>query len=139
MKAPHLLTGRGGEDAAEAFARDKGWIVLARNWRQGRLELDLVCRDGDQVVFVEVKPRDARGMPRPDEALTPRKQRNLVRAARAWLAAHDAWASPCRFDLVSVTRGDGRGDIWNLEHFSHVIELEARDLMGGSHTAWQPW
>ena len=68
-----------------------GMELLDCNWRSGRLELDIVCRDGDTVVFVEVKTRSGSTYGGPAAALTPAKQRTLCRAARAWLAAHDAW------------------------------------------------
>ncbi|MGE4296684.1 MAG: YraN family protein [Desulfovibrionaceae bacterium] len=139
MAARHLTTGRAGEDAAERHLTHKGWTVLARNWRprdragQGSLELDLVCREKGRkgaIVFVEVKTRAAGGLARPDQALTPAKQRNLVRAAGLWLSENNAWDKPCRFDLVAVTPvPDGEPVI---EQFTNVIDMESS---GG----WQPW
>lgn len=108
--------------------------MLDRNWRQGRLELDLVCRDGETVVFVEVKSRKARGQGSPAEAVTPAKQRVLGRAAQAWLAAHQAWQSPCRFDVVCVLRD---GDILRLEHHRHAFDFSP--ALDSGHAPWQPW
>ncbi len=112
--------GSRGEDAAEAHLRRAGWRILARNWRQGRLELDLVCEDGDELVFVEVRTRSAGAMVGPAESVTPAKQRSLIRAARAYLAAHDAWERSCRFDVVCITAGD----TLNLEHIRHAYECD---------------
>ncbi|MCH5278028.1 MAG: YraN family protein [Desulfovibrionaceae bacterium] len=131
--------GHEGEEAAARHLRGLGWKILDRNWRGGHLELDLVCREGDTLVFVEVKTRGADDPALPAEAFTPVKQRRVVRAARAWLAAHQAWNSPCRFDLAGVTRtADGR---YHTELTRHVIELssDAGHPVGGGHTAWQPW
>ncbi len=134
MPAGHLRRGRRGEDAARAFLRDKGMDVLTRNWRGRRGELDLVCKDGDTLVFVEVKTRDRAGMATPHDALTAEKRRRLSRAAAEYLSRHDAWDTPCRFDLVAVTvGGDGRGA--DIEHVENAFVLEGQGGSGG----WQPW
>lgn len=130
----HLRLGRKGEDAARSLLERSGMKVLARNWREGRLELDIVCRDGDTIVFVEVKTRSQTTHGGPAAALTPAKQRTLYRAARAWLAAHDAWSSPCRFDVVCVVR---EGDTLHLEHCRHAFECES--TVDSGNATWQPW
>lgn len=130
--------GRRGEEAAARLLAAKGFTVLARNWRRERLELDIVCRDGDTLVFVEVKSRRSGSLARPDEAVTPRKRRTLVRAARAWLAAEEAWSRPCRFDVVTVTACGP--DSLHLEHIPHAFSLDdAGTAVDCGHTAWQPW
>ena len=127
-------TGFQGEEIAAGFLQDKGWELLARNWRHGSYELDLVCRDGDTVVFVEVKTRDQGGLTRPDQAFTREKQRRMIKAAQYWLAEHKAWSSPCRFDLVCV---NVRQEHYQTELISHVVELGQTSHRG--HAAWQPW
>ena len=130
--------GHEGEEAVARFLKKKGWRILDCNWRHARLELDLVCRDGDTVVFVEVKTRASGGMTGSVDAFTPEKQRRITRAAQAWLTEHDAWNKPCRFDLASVTLQDGH---YTTELFSHVIELGSGPghAYGRGNTAWQPW
>lgn len=108
--------------------------LLDRNWREGRLELDLVCRDGDTIVFVEVKTRASAERGGPEGALTPAKQRSLSRAAQAWLAAHEAWDAPCRFDVVCLVARDGT---FSAEHYRHAFDF-APSLDRG-HAPWQPW
>ena len=120
--APHLRLGRAGEEAAAAEARARGWIILDRNWRYGHLELDLVCEDRGEIGFLEVRTRTERYLVSPAESLTPEKCRRLVRAAQAWLGAHDAWERPCRFDLACVTAADGGDGPYRTEILSHVIE-----------------
>ena len=131
---PHLALGRRGEDAAAAILLRAGMHILDRNWREGRLELDLVCKDGDTVVFVEVKTRATAGRGGPEGALTQAKQRSLSRAAQAWLAAHEAWDTPCRFDVVALVACDGT---FSAEHYRHAFDF-APSLDSG-HAPWQPW
>lgn len=131
--APHLARGQAGEDAAAAHLRRAGYAILARNWRVRSLELDLVCRDGQTVVFVEVKTRGPGSLATPAEGLSPAKMNRLARAAAHWLSAHDAWDRPCRFDLVAVREENGR---LAVEHEQDVFDLsQALPRQGG----WQPW
>lgn len=130
----HLNLGRKGEEAARKLLQRNGMELLDCNWRSGRLELDIVCRDGDTVVFVEVKTRSGSTYGGPAAALTPAKQHTLCRAARAWLAAHDAWSSPCRFDVVCIVR---EGDTLHLEHCRHAFECEPS--VDSGNATWQPW
>ncbi len=94
--------GARGERIAAAFLADAGLRVLDRNWRCREGELDLVARDGDALVFCEVKTRRGTGFGSPVEAVTPAKQRRLRTLARRWLAAHDEHAPDLRFDVVGV-------------------------------------
>ena len=128
MPARHLEIGRQGEDAAAALLEAKGLSLLARNLRLDRLELDLVCQDGDTLVFVEVKTRAEGSLATPAEGLTTQKRSRLLRAAKLYLSRHDAWERPCRFDLVSVLVRAGR--VHAVEHSENVLSGE-----GG----WQPW
>lgn len=94
-----------GEDAAARHLESEGFRVLERNWRHGRLELDLVCRDRDTLVFVEVKTRGRGSRGCASQALSREKCSRLVRAASQYLSAHDLWDMPCRFDLAAVSEG----------------------------------
>lgn len=76
-------------------------VILDRNWRSGRRELDLVARDGEVVAFVEVKTRGP-GPAAPLEAIGPAKRRDLRRAAEAWIHDHPGVGLEFRFDAVGV-------------------------------------
>jgi putative endonuclease len=99
---PRQRLGRRGESLAEAALAAAGLEILDRNFRLRSGELDLVARDGDTIVFVEVKARRARGYGDPAEAVTPRKIRRLARTALAWLQRHDCLDRTCRFDVVEL-------------------------------------
>jgi putative endonuclease len=91
-----------GERIAAAYLTDRGLRVLDRNWRCRDGELDIVAREGDALVFCEVKARSGVGFGDPVEAVGPRKQRRLRTLAQRWLAAHDEHAPELRFDVVGV-------------------------------------
>ena len=94
--------GAHGERIATAYLTDAGLRMLDRNWRCREGELDIVAREGDALVFCEVKTRRGVGYGHPVEAVTPPKQRRLRLLAQRWLAAHDEHAPELRFDVVGV-------------------------------------
>ncbi|GAB7082208.1 YraN family protein [Megalodesulfovibrio paquesii] len=133
--SPHLQLGREGEAAAARFLAAAGLRVLDRNWREGRLELDLVCEAPDgTVVFVEVRTRADAAHGDPAETVTLVKQRQLIKAAGAWLSAHDSWGRPCRFDVLAVRN---RQEPFSITHHPHAFEVA--DALDRGHTHWQPW
>ena len=96
-----------GENIAVTYLTDAGLRVLDRNWRCREGEIDLVARDGDALVFCEVKTRRGTGYGHPLEAVTRAKQIRLRTLAQRWLAAHAEHAPDLRFDVVGVLlRGD---------------------------------
>lgn len=95
-------TARWGEALAAWFLRFKGYRVEARNWRCPQGELDLVCRDGETLVFVEVKTRGGGTAGDPEDAVDRRKQQRLVRLANAYLAHLGGEMPPCRFDVIAI-------------------------------------
>lgn len=133
-RTPKRRLGDAGEQAACNLLRQKGYAVLARNWRFGRLELDIVCRDGSTIVFAEVKTRTRGSLALPGEAVDLRKRKSLFKAARAWLARHDAWDAPCRFDVVCVTHSDNS---FTAEHIENAFTVSG--FVDGGNAAWQPW
>ena len=94
--------GQRGEDVAAAFLVDRGLVVLERNWRCREGELDLVARDGDALVFCEVKTRRGDSHGAPVESVVAAKARRLRQRAAQWLRAHGVRPAEVRFDIVSV-------------------------------------
>lgn len=80
--------GRRGEDLAAQFLSDAGYTIIDRNWRCPRGEIDLVARDGNDTVFIEVKTRSSTAFGHPFEAITTQKLARLKRLAHAWCDAH---------------------------------------------------
>lgn len=140
--------GQAGENAAATHLSGKGFRILARNWRKGSLELDIICEVHENfaqkilghktLVFVEVRTRTIYGKLTPAESFTPRKARSFLRAVRAWLAETGRWESPCRCDLVSVIAA-GEPPSFSVEHTPNVIEFDSLTSARGGNTPWQPW
>jgi putative endonuclease len=99
----HLRLGTRGERLAARFLRRNGYKILYRNFR-GRSggEIDLVCRDGDTLVFVEVKTRRREEFGRPFAAVSREKQKRISRGGLAWLRLLDNPEILFRFDVVEV-------------------------------------
>jgi len=95
--------GQRGEKLAEGFLRKQGMKTVARRYRTPVGELDLVMREGETIVFVEVKTQRDTRYQEPQERVRADKRRKLLKAAR-WFVAQKPWADPpCRFDIVAVT------------------------------------
>jgi putative endonuclease len=94
----------GERRAVEYLTGEAGMRVLARNWRCADGEIDIVARDGDSIVFIEVKTRRGSGFGPPAEAVVAEKRRRLRRLAAAWLRGNPVGACEVRFDVVSVLR-----------------------------------
>lgn len=99
--AKHLQTGSFGEQLALDLIHRLGWPVVAKNWRHGHLEIDLVAKDGPALVFIEVKTRRSLNYGTPDSFVTPAKQRKLWQAAEAFMIEHQhTWE--IRFDIIAI-------------------------------------
>jgi putative endonuclease len=103
-----IVLGQWGEDLAAKHLERSGYELLARNWRCKSGEIDIVCKAGGVVVFVEVKTRSGTGFGEPASAVTPVKARRLKGLAAQWLAQTrpKGWCD-VRFDVISVVRRPG--------------------------------
>jgi putative endonuclease len=104
--APRARLGASGERLAAATLEREGYVVLARNWRCAFGEIDLVARDGAELVFVEVKARRGLRMGSPEEAVTPAKRRKLLASAQTYLAERGEEQRAYRFDVVAIELDD---------------------------------
>ena len=111
-------SGHHGEAIAAHYLALRGYTLLARNARCSDVEVDLLARDGDCLVLVEVKLRTHRVV-RARDAVAPQQERRLLRAASTLLARHD-WAEQVRLDLVAIDH-DRNGECLHLEHLRGVL------------------
>lgn len=121
-KPLHLERGNLGEDAAQQHLRSLGFEILARNYRGGPGEIDLIVRDPHCLVFVEVKTRTAGGWLRPAAAVNLRKQKLLSSSALHYLRQTGNPRVRIRFDIVEVLLRDGR--VNEVRHLANAFPLQ---------------
>lgn len=118
--AEHNELGKWGEDEAACYLQDAGYVIVERDWKIGRRDLDIIAisPQGDTLVVVEVKTRTEQEYQKPEEAVDKRKMRNLAIAA-------NAYAKEChidknmRFDIISIV---GKGhQVESLEHLKDAF------------------
>jgi putative endonuclease len=114
--AQHNDLGKQGEDIAYRYLIEKGYVILERNWRIGRKELDIVTLDGDILVIVEVKTR-ATTEEYPAELLSRQKKKNLLTAGEAYLLSRNL-QHELRLDLILIT-----GPELNVEHIQEAVNF----------------
>lgn len=95
-------SGTHGEEIACAYLQKRGLRLIQRNYRAGRYEIDLVMREGETLVFVEVKARSGKGAILGREAVNRTKQRHIITAAQLYLKQNNAFDDTVRFDVAEV-------------------------------------
>lgn len=103
---PDVLGGR-GENVAARYLRNQGFKIIVRNFRCAVGEVDIIARDGDTLVFVEVKTR-AYDDPTPEDQVNQVKQHQVTKAARFYLSRYGVPQPPARFDVVAVVWPKGQ-------------------------------
>ena len=117
--------GQQGEAYAAAALSELHYTILARNWRTRTGELDIIARDGEWLVFVEVRARRRRHLGRapflgtPEESVTRAKQIQLVNMAETYLLDHP-WDGPWRIDIVAVEIGPN-DELLRLAHLEDAV------------------
>lgn len=96
------ILGKAAEDLAAKYLADNGYAIVDRNWRCSRGELDIVAREGDTLVFIEVKARLSSRCGRPEEAVSHRKQERLRTLALCYINATGRSAPTYRFDVMAL-------------------------------------
>lgn len=115
-------TGRLGEDLAVETLRRLGYAILARRHRTRYGEIDIIARDGDTMVFVEVRTRRSRAEGTAAESVTSRKQQKIAAMALDYLARRRQLDCPCRFDVVAI---DGFGTPYEVvRHIIGAFQVE---------------
>lgn len=109
--ARHNDTGHWGEDLTADYLTEHGYAIVARNWRNGKLELDIVAMKDDTLVIAEVKTRHNKDDD-PLESIDRKKILNIVHAAEAFVKRHD-YPHSVRFDLFAIS---GTADDYTFEH-----------------------
>lgn len=109
-----------GEELAVDFLINKGFEILNTNWRFKHIELDIVARDNDKLVFVEVKTRTNRDIERPQDAITIKKQKNIITAANVFIEQYQIDLE-VRFDVISIILNNNYQDIEHIKDAFHPM------------------
>ncbi len=110
--------GRKGELEAERLLKGKGYRVIARNWRAGKDEIDLVCRDGQALVFVETRTRARGALVAGFDSIDKRKREALKRVCRAYVGKMKPQPTTYRLDVVEVEHE--QGTLMIARHYENV-------------------
>ncbi len=120
MTEQRLALGQWGEDLASRHLKRQGLRILETNLRTPVGEIDILAREGRDLVFVEVKTRRSTAYGEPAEAVGARKQRQILRTAQWYLAEKGEKKLQPRFDVVAIV-GDPEGDV-RIDHFRAAFD-----------------
>jgi len=112
--------GRWGETIAAEFLSRRGYTIVASNARTQYGELDLVARQGDVTVFVEVKTRSSASFGFPEESITTRKGEHLVEASQAYLQEHPEFDGDWRKNVIAIQRLDAEQEPL-IKHIENAV------------------
>jgi putative endonuclease len=113
--------GKQAEEFAADYLQERGFRIIDRNWRCRWGELDLIAREGEQMVFIEVKARSTHDFGSPEESLTRSKKGRLLKTAWQYLETVGKLDSEWRFDLIAIDL-NAEGENHFINHYQHVIE-----------------
>jgi len=116
---------RAEEKAAVYLKKEKGFRILARNWRSGKDEMDIIARDKDVLVFVEVRARQSKALVPGYHTVNARKKKALRRCALSYLRQMRTPAEHYRFDIVEI--GLQKEEVESLHYFDNIPLFRARD------------
>ena len=95
--------GNYGENIARAYLESKNCVIIAQNYRFLRREIDIIAKDGEYIVFIEVKTRTGTNFGTPAQSVNLNKQKHIISAAKGWLLKNKTKLQP-RFDIIEVYR-----------------------------------
>jgi len=114
-------TGMIGEKLAADFLARQGYEIIEKNFRCKEGEVDIIAKDGQFLVFVEVRAKNSRTFGTPEESVTPRKKEHLKNVPARYQETHDNLPVEWRIDFVAVEL-DGRGKPLRLEVIKNAVE-----------------
>jgi putative endonuclease len=114
--------GKKGETLAAEYLKNKGYKILHSNWMWGHREIDIIAKQGEQLVIVEVKTRSTDYFELPQDAVTRKKQRLIVEAADAYIQKFDIDLDT-RFDIISII---SYGKVFKVEHIEDAFSARVK-------------
>jgi putative endonuclease len=111
--------GQAGETIALAYLRRRNYKIVETRFRFLRGEIDIVARDRETLVFVEVKMRMGLSFGSPEESVTPAKQQQIRKVAEGYFLKHRLGDIPCRFDVIAIRPDERNGHV--IKHFENAF------------------
>jgi putative endonuclease len=121
IESGNQSVGEMGEALAVTYLKGRKYRIIERNFRCKCGEVDIIARDGKELVFVEVKARRTATYGPPQLAVTPFKQRQISKAALTWLAKERLQDAPARFDVIAILFH--HQDLPEIEHITNAFDL----------------
>jgi uncharacterized protein (TIGR00252 family) len=119
--AVNMSLGTWGEELAAVYLRDKGYIIIERDWHSSHRDIDIIAQNSEWLVFVEVKTRRSDDLVSPMQAVNWKKQRNIVRSINHYLHYRKV-SQPWRFDVISIVGSPGKEPkIEHIEDFQLYV------------------
>ncbi|MEW5785849.1 MAG: YraN family protein [Bacillota bacterium] len=113
--------GQSGEKAALEYLNSRGFRIIQLNYRCPLGEVDIVARERETIVFVEVRTRTGGAMGRASESITRNKEKKLKRTALYYLQKEHGREMPCRIDCVAIEMDPENLTVLNIEHFRGIL------------------
>lgn len=111
--------GQNGENIAENYLKSIGYFILNRNYRCKQGEIDIIAKDGEEIVFVEVKTRSSIIYGNPAEAVDIHKQKHIRKAAEVYVYFNQLYDCYIRFDVIEIYCNKGK---FTVHHIKQAIE-----------------
>ncbi|OGL41716.1 MAG: YraN family protein [Candidatus Schekmanbacteria bacterium RBG_16_38_11] len=115
--------GNKGEDLACKFLEKNGYKIIERNYRNRTGEIDIIARDKDDMVFIEIKTKLSKDFAQPELSVNPSKQKKIVKTALVYLMEKNINKTGCRFDVVGIT---GEKENTKIELIKNAFTTDGR-------------
>lgn len=109
-----------GEQLAAQWLVEHGYIIVERNYRRGKHEVDIIAIESDELVIVEVKTRSSDTFSLPEASVNHQKRITLIRMANQYIRSHH-WTGNARFDIVSIVMRNGQPDIKLIKNAFNIM------------------
>ncbi len=121
MTMKRRQVGLAGEKEARNYLESKGYEIIETNYRCPLGEIDIIAREQEIIVFIEVRTRTGLAFGGPEESINPKKAHQLIRLAQYYLKAISVNERPCRIDLVAVRLKKNDLSMENLNHIKGIL------------------
>lgn len=121
MTTVRQQVGRKGEEAASEYLKKQGYSIIETNYRSKLGEIDIIARDGNMVVIVEVRTKTGLAFGRPEESINHEKARKLHRLALQYIQSNYHREMPSRIDLIAVMLEKSSGLVKDVKHIKNIL------------------